>query len=56
MVALSIHVGLVCGMTKDQYEKVKGWIKYFEPYDATRFTFSEGGGGGADIGPLANKF
>lgn len=48
--------GFGCGMTKSQYEKVKTWIKYFEPFDATRFTFNEGGGGGADIGPLQTAF
>jgi hypothetical protein len=48
--------GFGCGMTKEQYTKVQGWIKFFEPFDATRFTFSEGGGGGADIGPLQTNF
>lgn len=48
--------GFSCGMTKEQYAKVQGWIKYFEPFDAARFTFSEGGGGGADIGPLQTNF
>lgn len=48
--------GFGCGMTKAQFEKVQGWKKYFEPFDATRFTFSEGGGGGADIGPLQTAF
>lgn len=48
--------GFVCGMSKAQYEKVKGWAGYFEPFDATRFIFSEGGGGGADIGPLQTNF
>lgn len=48
--------GFGCGMTKEQYAKVQGWIKFFEPFDATRFTFSEGGGGGADIGPLQTNF
>lgn len=48
--------GFGCGMTKEQYAKVKGWIKFFEPFDAARFTFSEGGGGGADIGPLQTNF
>ncbi len=48
--------GFGCGMTKAQYEKVQGWIKYFEPFDATRFSFNEGGGGGADIGPLQTAF
>jgi hypothetical protein len=48
--------GFGCGMTKAQYMKVQGWIKFFEPFDATRFTFSEGGGGGADIGPLQTNF
>ena len=48
--------GFGCGMTKEQYAKVQGWTKFFEPFDATRFTFSEGGGGGADIGPLQTNF
>jgi hypothetical protein len=48
--------GFSCGMTKEQYAKVKGWIKFFEPFDASRFTFSDGGGGGADIGPLQTNF
>lgn len=48
--------GFGCGMTKEQYTKVQSWIKFFEPFDATRFTFSEGGGGGADIGPLQTTF
>ncbi len=48
--------GFGCGMTKAQFEKVAGWKKYFEPYDADKFSFSEGGGGGADIGPLQTNF
>ncbi len=48
--------GFTCGMTKAQYVKVQGWIKYFEPFDAARFNFSEGAGGGADIGPLQTHF
>ena len=48
--------GFVCGMTKDQYAKVQSWKKYFEHADATRFAFSDGGGGGADIGPLQQAF
>jgi hypothetical protein len=48
--------GFGCGMTKEQYAKVQGWIKFFESFDATRFTFNEGGGGGADIGPLQTNF
>ena len=48
--------GFVCGMTKVQYAKVESWKKYFEPYDADKFLFSEGGGGGADIGPLQTNF
>jgi carboxypeptidase Q len=48
--------GFGCGMTKEQYAKVQGWTKFFEPFDAARFTFSEGGGGGADIGPLQTNF
>ena len=48
--------GFSCGMTKEQFARVEGWKKYFEPYDADRFTFSEGAGGGADIGPLQTNF
>ena len=48
--------GFSCGMTKEQFAKVQGWTKFFEPFDAARFTFSEGGGGGADIGPLQTNF
>ena len=48
--------GFSCGMTKEQFTKVQTWTKYFEPFDATRFSFSEGGGGGADIGPLQTNF
>ena len=48
--------GFSCGMTKAQYAKVAGWKKYFEPMDADKFPFTEGGGGGADIGPLQRMF
>ncbi len=48
--------GFSCGMTKEQFAKVDSWGKYFEPYDAAKFTFSEGAGGGADIGPLQTNF
>jgi carboxypeptidase Q len=48
--------GFGCGMTKEQYAKVESWKKYFEPYDADRFAFSEGSGMGADIGPLQTNF
>jgi hypothetical protein len=48
--------GFGCGMTKEQYAKVMGWTKFFEPFDAAKFAFSEGGGGGADIGPLQTAF
>ncbi len=48
--------GFGCGMTKEQYAKVETWKKYFEPYDADKFSFSEGGGGGSDIGPLQTNF
>jgi carboxypeptidase Q len=47
--------GFVCGMTEEQYEKVKGWKKYFAQFDADKFVFSKGGGG-ADIGPLQTAF
>ncbi|MGB4844381.1 MAG: M20/M25/M40 family metallo-hydrolase [Ferruginibacter sp.] len=48
--------GFVCGMTKEQFAKVQSWTKYFEAFDATKFSFNEGGGGGADIGPLQRAF
>jgi carboxypeptidase Q len=48
--------GFGCGMTKEQFAKVANWKKYFEPYDADRFSFNEGGGEGADIGPLQTNF
>lgn len=48
--------GFSCGMTKEQFAKVENWKKYFTPYDADKFSFSEGGGGGADIGPLQTNF
>ena len=48
--------GFGCGMTKMQFAKVDSWKKYFEPYDADKFSFSEGGGEGADIGPLQTNF
>ncbi len=48
--------GFGCGMTKEQYAKVESWKNFFTPYDADKFTFSEGGGMGADIGPLQALF
>jgi carboxypeptidase Q len=48
--------GFGCGMTKEQYAKVEAWRKFFEPYDADRFYFSENSGMGADIGPLQTNF
>lgn len=48
--------GFGCGMTREQFAKVQTWQKYFEQFDANRFSFSEGGGGGADIGPLQTNF
>jgi hypothetical protein len=48
--------GFGCGMTKEQFAKVESWKKYFEPLDAAKFTFNEGAGGGADIGPLQTQF
>jgi carboxypeptidase Q len=48
--------GFACGMTKEQFAKVDGWKKYFEQFDAAKFSFSEGSGGGADIGPLQANF
>jgi hypothetical protein len=48
--------GFSCGMTKAQYAKVETWKKYFTAFDADKFSFNEGGGGGADIGPLQTNF
>jgi hypothetical protein len=48
--------GFGCGMTKEQYAKLESWKNFFTPYDADKFTFSEGGGMGADIGPLQAFF
>ncbi len=48
--------GFSCGMTKAQFEKVESWKKYFTAFDADKFSFTEGGGGGADIGPLQTNF
>jgi len=48
--------GFSCGMTTGQYAKVESWKRYFEPLDADKFPFTEGGGGGADIGPLQKNF
>ncbi|MFM2326031.1 MAG: hypothetical protein RIR31_233, partial [Bacteroidota bacterium] len=48
--------GFGCGMTKAQFEKVLLWKKYFEPYDADKLLFNEGGAGGADIAPLQTNF
>ena len=48
--------GFSCGMTKEQFARVESWKKYFDPYDADKFSFSDGAGGGADIGPLQTNF
>lgn len=48
--------GFSCGMTEEQYSKVINWKKLFAMLDADRLTFSKGGGGGADIGPLQTNF
>ena len=48
--------GFSCGMTAAQFARVESWRKYLEPLDADKFSFSEGGGGGADIGPLQKNF
>ncbi len=48
--------GFVCGMTDEQFKKVISWNNLFYPINANRFTFSKGGGGGADIGPLQTAF
>ena len=48
--------GFGCGMTRAQFEKVQTWKKYFAAFDADKFSFTEGGGGGADIGPLQTNF
>ena len=48
--------GFGCGMTEAQFTKVSGWANLFAMFDADRFRFSPGGGGGADIGPLQTNF
>jgi carboxypeptidase Q len=48
--------GFSCGMTEEQFAKVAGWKGLFGMFDADRFRFSKGGGGGADIGPLQTNF
>lgn len=48
--------GFSCGMTEEQFAKVKNWKNLFSMFDADRFSFSNGGGGGADIGPLQTAF
>lgn len=48
--------GFSCGMTEEQFAKVAGWKNLFSMFDADRFRFSKGGGGGADIGPLQTNF
>ena len=48
--------GFSCGMTEEQYAKVMSWKKLFTMLDADRLSYSKGGGGGADIGPLQTAF
>lgn len=48
--------GFSCGMTEEQFTKVKSWKNLFSMFDADRFSFAKGGGGGADIGPLQTAF
>lgn len=48
--------GFSCGMSEEQFAKVEQWKKMFSMLDADRFSFSKGGGGGADIGPLQANF
>lgn len=48
--------GFSCGMTEEQFAKVSTWKNLFSMFDADRFSFSKGGGGGADIGPLQTAF
>jgi carboxypeptidase Q len=48
--------GFSCGMTEEQFTKVKSWKNLFGMFDADRFSFTKGGGGGADIGPLQTAF
>jgi carboxypeptidase Q len=48
--------GFSCGMTEEQFAKVDTWKKLFAMFDADKFRFSKGGGGGADIGPLQTAF
>lgn len=48
--------GFTCGMTDEQFSKVTTWKKLFTLLEADKFSFSKGGGGGADIGPLQTAF
>jgi carboxypeptidase Q len=48
--------GFSCGMTEEQFTKVNSWKNLFGMFDADRFSFTKGGGGGADIGPLQTAF
>ncbi len=48
--------GFSCGMTEDQFAKVDTWKNLFAMFDADKFRFNKGGGGGADIGPLQTAF
>jgi carboxypeptidase Q len=48
--------GFSCGMTEEQFAKVTAWKNVFTMLDIDKFSFSKGGGGGADIGPLQTNF
>ena len=48
--------GFTCGMTDEQFSKVTTWKKLFTLLEADKFSFSKGGGGGADIGLLQTAF
>jgi carboxypeptidase Q len=47
--------GFECGVTEAQFEKIKTWQPYFEPFNAAQLNYTKGGGG-ADIGPLKTAF
>lgn len=48
--------GFSCGMTEEQFAKVKNWRFLFSMFAADHFSFTNGGGGGSDIGPLQTAF
>lgn len=44
--------GFSCSLSASKGRRINGWLKALSAFEAERFTF--GGGGGADVGPLAS--